>query len=174
MPRKVLKPFLSLLVILLLVPWPVAFASSDTDATSIPVRIEASEPSAAPSWQAFGGAISGIDNPGDLFYLDVTRHATDILLTLYLTNAKDLVHGYRYLILEIGLYSWTDESGWQRALSRDGCPVPDAYLTLRNGQVSFLVAGYRKYKVTIDDGSFYAAHAGGGSSPQFYLEVTPV
>jgi len=45
---------------------------------------------------------------------------------------------------------------------------------MRNGQVSFILPGYAKYKVAIDSGCFYCTNAnadGSSLSPQFYLEV---
>ncbi len=170
MPLK-LSRLIFPLGVLLLTPWPVAFAQSQAAAGLTPVQIQAVAPSSAPTWQVFGGAIGGVDMPGDLFYIDVTGSAGDMVATLYLTNTRELCHGYRYLVLKIGLYAWSSDGRWQRAVSGDGGLIPDTYLTLRNGQVSFLLSGYGKYKVTIDGGSFYATYARGSVSPQFYLTV---
>ena len=56
----------------------------------------------------------------------------------------------------------------------NGEVIPDTYITMRNGGVSFTLSGYAKYKITIDSGSFYRFNAGtdrGSSSPKFYLTV---
>ena len=61
-----------------------------------------------------------------------------------------------------------------RASGYDGGPVPETFITLRNGYVSFSLYGYTRYKITIDGGSFYcmtAAADGGTLSPKFYLTV---
>lgn len=172
MPKQRPRLILPILAALLLAPWPVAFVHDYAAAGQNPVQIEAAEPSAAPSWQVFGRAIGGVDTPGDLFYVDASRNAADILAMLYLTNTKELVSGYRYLTLKVGVYVQTDDGDWQPANWRNGEPVPETYITLHNGQVSFALPGYAKYKVTIDRGSFYANSTGAGSlSPQFYLTV---
>ena len=175
MPKQQPRLILAILAALLLAPWPVAFVHDYAAASQKPVQIEAAEPSAAPSWQVFGRAIGGVDTPGDLFYVDASRNAADILAMLYLTNTKELVSGYRYLTLKVGVYVQTDGGDWQPASWRNGEPVPETYITLHNGQVSFTLPGHAKYKVTIDRGSFYANGTGAGSvSPQFYLTVDRV
>ena len=164
------------LAILLLTPWPVAYAYDNALARpeQMPVEVSAAEPSAAPSWSVFGQAIGGVSTPGDLFYVGTTDNAADILVTLYLTNAEELVHYYRYLILNVGIYVRNTDDQWERATAGNGELIPDTYLTMRNGRVSFTLPGYAKYKITIDSGSFYAIGVGadgGSASPKFYLSV---
>ena len=161
-----------LLATLLLTPWPVAYAYDNDMAEQAPIQIEAAPASATPSWRAYGGAIGGVSAPGDLFYIDAADSAIDTLVTLYLTNADELVNHYRYLILETGIYAQNDTGQWEKATMGNGEPIPDTYLTMRNGRVSFYLQGYDKYKLTIDGGSFYCFPTGsdGGSiSPKFYL-----
>ena len=172
MPKRFTKKILSLLAILLLTPWPVAYAHDNALAKEEPIQITAAEPSAAPSLSVFGKAIGGVDTPGDLFYIDTTGSPIDMLVTLHLTNAEELVHYYRYFMLNIGIYTQTDTNQWEKATASDGEPIPDTYLTMQNGRVSFMLPGYAKYKVTIDNGSFscFRSDADGGSiSPRFYL-----
>ena len=169
MRNKWIKRFFPLIVLLLLAPWPVAYAHTfDANAMSEQdtARIEVAEASAQPSWSAFGKAIGGV-TPGDLFYIDATDNPADTVVTLYITNAQELISYYRYLILGVGVYAESDTGEWEKAST-------DTFITMRNGQVSFTLPGYAEYKVTIDGGSYYCTTANtesGSLSPQFYLEV---
>ena len=94
--------------------------------------------------------------------------------TLHFTNTNELSHCYNYLILKIGVYAQSSTDQWEKASGGNGEPIPDIFITLRNGQVSFSTPGYAKYKVTIDSGCFYCTTAntdGGSVSPQFHLTV---
>ncbi len=166
------KLFFPALAILLLVPWPVAYAYDNAVAGAGPVQVAAAEPSVAPEMAALGNAVGGITSPGTLFYVDATGAPGDVSVALYLTNADELIHYYRYLILKVGVYVQAG-ADWQPAASGSGELFPDTYLTLRNGRVSFTLPGYARYKVTIDSGCFYfsPAVAGGSISPKFYLTV---
>ena len=160
---------------LILAPWPVAYAQSYKGGITgqDAVQIEVAEPAVAPSWTAFGKAIGGIA-PGDLFYIDAEDNAADILVTLHLTNTKEIIRCYRYLILKVGMYARSSTNYWKRASRGNDELIPDTYITLRNGQVSFALPGYAKYKVTLDGGCFYCITTntdGGSVSPQFYLTV---
>jgi hypothetical protein len=172
--RSKLRKLFPLLAILLLAPWPIAYAHDFANASPQvgEIQIETAESSAAPRWQAFGNAIGGVDTPGDIFYIDADEYPADILVTLYITNTNELSRCYNYLILKVGIYveSGTDE--WIAASSQDGQPIPETFITMRNGHVQFTLRGEAKYKVTIDGGSFrcYTTNVPGGSvSPQFYL-----
>ncbi len=167
---KRLFPFFALL---LLLPWPVAYAFDVNDATAAQdtVRIEVPEESLKPAWTAFGRAIGGVTTPGDLFYIDATGNTADIMVTLHLTNARELIKSYRYMALNVGVYVERDGE-WEVAAGSDGELIADSFITMRNGQVTFLLPGYASYKLTIDDGVFYCTNAGtDGLSPDFYLEV---
>jgi len=175
MRNKRMKWFFPLFALFLLLPWPIAYAYDVSDGVigeQDSVQIEIAEPSAKPSYTAFGSAIGGV-NPGDLFYIDATNNTADIVATLYLTNAQDLINHYTFMILKVGVY--VESNGeWEKATGSNGKLVSDTILSMRNGQVSFLLPGYAKYKITIDSGSFYCTNANGdqGSlSPQLYLEV---
>ena len=168
------KLILVLLAILLLGPWPVAYAYDNGMAGDLPIRVEAAEFSAAPGWKIFGGAIGGVTSPGDLFYIDTTDYSSDILVTLYLTNTAELIHYYRYQILDVGVYVQTGAEQWEKATGTDGELIPDTYITMRNANVSFALPAYARYKVTIDSGSFYCISGspdGSNFSPKFYLTV---
>ena len=169
MRNKWIKRFFPIIVLLLLAPWPVAYAHTYDDdmAGQDAVQIEVAEASAKPTWTVFGGAIGGVSTPGDLFYIDATDNPADIQVTLYITNANELIGCYRNLILEVGVYAESDTGEWEKAST-------DTFITMRNGQVSFTLPGYAEYKVTIDGGSFYCTTANSNSSslsPHFYLEV---
>lgn len=163
-----------LLAVLLLTPWPVAFAydAGDSDFEQNAVQIDVAEASATPSWNVFGRAIGGVTTPGDLFYIDATGNTVDLQVTLYLTNTQQLIYCYRYLILEVGVYVEGETNQWQKASCWDGELIPDIYITLLNGRVQFTLPGDAKYKVTIDNGCFYSIGTnveGGSVSPRFYL-----
>lgn len=161
---------------LLLTPCPVAYAYDfNKDITGQDtVRIGVAEASVKPTWNAFGKAIGGVSTPGDLFYIDATNSAADIQATLYITNAQELTHYYRYLILKVGVYVESNAGEWEKASKGDGEWIADTFITLRDAQVSFTLQGYAKHKITIDSGSFYCTNTGadgGNLSPQFYLTV---
>lgn len=167
------KLIFTLLAILLLTPWPVAYAYDNAAAGQEIVQIEPAEPSAAPGWNVYGKAIGGVTRPVDLFYVDTTNNSGDIAVTLYLTNAAELIHYYRYLILNVGVYVQDGTQQWQKATGGDE-PLPDTYITMQNGKVNFDLPGYARYKFTIDSGSFYCFNAnidGSSVSPKFYVTV---
>ena len=176
MRNKWIKRFFPLIALLLLAPWPVAYAHTYTDdmVGQEAVGIEVADPSVAPSFgNVFGRTIGGV-TPGDLFYLDTTDNPADIQATLYITNTQELSYCYRYLILKVGVYVETDAGEWEQASMGNGELIPDTFITMRNGQVGFSLPGLAKYKITIDSGSFYCINAvadGGSVSPQLYLEV---
>jgi hypothetical protein len=173
--KRLLKRIFPVIALMLLIPWPVVYGyeASGASAAQEPIQITAAETSVQPTWTAFGKAIGGV-KAGDLFYIDATDNPADIDVTLYLTNTRELIHSYRYLILKVGLYNKTADGEWQKVTEHNGEPIPDTFITMRNGQVSFTLPGYADYKLTIDGGSFYSygAEAGEGSlSPSFYLEI---
>ena len=167
------KLILLLLATLLLTPWPVAYAYDNTMAEQAAIQVEAAESSAAPHWNAFGKAIGGV-TPGDLFYIDTDNNTTDMLITLHITNTDELIHYYRYLTLNVGVYVQTGTDQWEKATTGNGELLPDTYITILNGRVSFTLPGYAKYKITIDKGCFYCYGTGtdeSAISPTFYLTV---
>ena len=172
--RRFNKIIFPLIAMALLFPWPVAYAYDyNNDVVGQGgVLIEAAEDSAQPSWEAFGGVIGGVTTPGDIFYIDVGDYPADIAVTLYIINTDELIRSYRYLTLKVGIYAQNDLGEWQTASGTEGGMLPDSYITLRNGQVSFVLPGHGNYKVTIDSGSFNcisANAANGSTSPRFYL-----
>jgi len=165
MTKKLIRRLFPLLCVLLLAPWPVAYAYGTVSAPEPPVQITVAE--ATPSMTPFGKAIGSI-KPGDLYYVDASNSPADIGVNLYLTNAAELVHHYRYMILKVGVYVQNNAGGWE-TLS-----LPDTYLTMHNGGVSFRLQGYARYRITLDGGSFYCLTTEGENDnlcPRFYLEV---
>ena len=174
MRNKWTKRLFPLIALLLLLPWPVAYAYNASAVESDALRIEVAEDSAKPGYTVFGRAIGGVTEPGDHFYLDATSNAADIKATLYLTNAQELINCYRYLIFKVGVYVENEAGEWERATGSDGEPVPEFCITMRNGQVSFILPGYAKYRFAIDSGVFYCTNVNvdqGSLSPNFYLEA---
>jgi len=175
MNKKLLKRIFPLIAVLLLAPWPVAYGHdvSGAETNQETVRIEVAEASAKPTMAVFGRYIGGVE-AGDLFYIDATDNPADIQVIMHITNTSELIHNYRYLTLKIGIYVENSAGEWEKPTAGNGEPIPDTFITLRNGQVSFTLAGYAKYKVTIDSGSFYCITTntdGGSLSPNFYLEM---
>ena len=175
MNRKLLKKLFPLIAVLLLVPWPVAYAYT-FNVTAVDMRevahIEAAEISAIPTWTVFGNTVGGI-TPGELFYIDASDNPADITVTLYITNSRELVKNYRYLILKVGQYVLNGDGEWREVTTTGDEPIPDTYITLKNGLVSFTLLGCARYKITIDSGSYSTRANIGGTvtTPQFYLVV---
>ena len=113
--------FFPLLAVLMLVPWPVAYAfdSARVQAESEEVSITPAPPPEMPHWKAFGKAIGGVSQPGTIFYLDAAESTMDFPVTLYLTNASELASAYRYLHLRVGVYVQNGAGGWEKASGSD-------------------------------------------------------
>jgi hypothetical protein len=175
MRSKWIKRLFPIFALLILAPWPVAYAHNYNGvlAGENGVQIGVAEASDQPTWTTSGEAIGGV-TPGDLFYVDATGNPADITVVLYITNASELIDFYQYLILEVGILTGSDTGEWERALMGSGEPVPDTFITMRSGQVRFTLPGLARYKIAINGGSFYCpatGNSGGSLSPQFYLEV---
>lgn len=173
MNKRLLKRVFPLIAISLLASWSVDYAHGSAAVGQQAIQIEVAEAAAVPSLTAYGGAIGGVTH-GDLFYIDATHSPSDIRATLYITNTQELIHYYRYLTLKVGIYTQSDAGEWRQGVTSNGEPIPDTFITLRNGQASLTLPGYTRYKLTIISGSFYcfAANSSEASiSPQFYLEV---
>lgn len=177
MRNKWMKRLFPLFALLILAPWPVAYAHTYTDdaAGQETIRVEAADPSVAPDFGAVHGkTIGGVTTPGDLFYIDAKENPADIQSALYITNAQELSRCYRYLILKVGIYVKSDAGEWEKASMGNGKPIPDTFITMRDGRVSFTLPGLAEYKVTIDSGSYYCRNAvaeGGSVSPQLLLTM---
>ena len=170
-PKKAIQSWFILMAALLLTPWPVAYAYDSDSATVGRVAIEAAEASTAPEMTVFRGAIGSV-SPGDLFFIHASDTNTDALGNLYLTNADELIQHYRYLILEVGVY-FENDNQWKEVLGENGT-ASDTYLTLRNGQVSFIINSHARHRITIEGGSFYSHTvntAEANMSPRFYVTV---
>ena len=165
--NKWIKRFFPLIVLLLLIPWPVAYANTYTGHEAGPhgVRVHAAEASTAPSMTVFRDTIGGVA-AGTLFNIDAIESPADLSATVHITNSQDLVHHYKYLILNLGIYVEGIDGNWEQVST-------DIFITMRNGQVSFTLPGLARYRVTVESGSYCttSAGAGDGTSPVFYLEV---
>jgi hypothetical protein len=171
MKRKLL---FSLVAALLLTPWGVAYAYDEVNASNIPLTIEQADPALAPNINVVGNAIGGV-TAGDLFQIDTSGTTTDTLFTLYFTNLDELVHSYRYMTLNIGIYVQTNINEWEKATTIAGETFPDIYITMQGGLVSFTLPGASKYKITIDKGCFYSYGATPNKSaaiPRFYITTS--
>ncbi len=173
MRNKWFKRIFPLFALAVLAPWPVAYAHDVNGASAgyEPIQITTAEMDAQPSWTAYGKAIGSV-SPGEIFHIDATDNPADVTLTLHITNADELIHSYRYLILNVGIYVETETGEWEEVMEANGEPLSETYVTLQNAQVSFTLPGLARYKVPIDGGSFYCITgnpAQGSVSPRFYL-----
>ena len=170
MKMKLLILLFPIVALSLLIPWPVAYAHNSASAGQV-VQIQTVETTVTPTKTVFGKTIGSIQ-PSDLFYVDASESTEDVTVTLYLTNSPKLIHNFRYMILKVSAYTETGSGSWEKATQWNGESIPDTFITMRNGQTNFLLAGLARYKIAIDGGSFYCFTADEGYSlPQFYLEV---
>jgi hypothetical protein len=170
--------FTLVMAALLILPWltSIAYANSNGDSAPGEVRVEVADRAAAPEATIFGCAFDSV-TPGDLFYIDATGSPGDLAVNLYITNAQELTHYLRYLILKVSVSSESQDGQWRQAPLRGGsAPEGGTYLTLQNSPVKFLMPGNSRYKVSIDSGSYYSLPVRAGSSnkpPHFFLTVDP-
>ena len=171
MKRKWLFP---LIAAIFLVPWPIAYAYDEVKASNTPMTIEAADPAAAPQIKAFGNAIGSV-NAGDLFQVDTSGKGVDTVFTIFLINTDELIHSYRYMNLNIGIYVQNDAGQWEKVNAFAGETLPDIYLTIQGGLASFTLPGNARYKITIEKGCFYCYGISGARSiaiPQFNLTAS--
>ena len=150
MKKKLLFP---LIAAFLLVPWPIAYAFDSANASNATVTITPADASVAPHIQAFGLAIGSVE-PGELFTVDTSGAGVDKQFSLCITNTDEMVACYRYMTLNIGIYVRTNDGNWNKVTTAGGA-VPDIYLTIQDGIVSFTLPADAFYKITIDKGCFY-------------------
>ena len=175
MGRKLAKLIFLLFVVLVLAPWPVAYAYDDMASLTGggAIQVQVADPSVSPTCTAFRGAVGSV-TPGDLFYVDATDDAGDIRVTLHLSNSDELISWYRFLVVKVGVYVEDNGGEWARAPMTDGELTPETRITLQDAEAGFVLPGYARYKVALDGGSFNArsVNVGGGSAaPQFSLAV---
>jgi len=163
------------LILILLCPWPVAYAHEHSMAGTQPGGVTVTSAGSAdkPTLEVVGGGIGGL-SPGHLFYIDSVDCGADVSAALHLTNSDELVKYFRYVILKVGVWKQAADGEWQRARLSSGEVVPDTYLSMQNGMVTYRLPGYARYRISIDGGCNYSLGAvAGGSpvSPSFYLGV---
>ena len=164
MRNTLIKQLFPLFALLLLAPWPIAYAYDNGASAEKEVQIRVADAALAPKGTVFGKATGGITR-GDLFYLDTAGRSADIVSSLHLTNAAELSRCFSYMILKVGIYAERQAGQWEKVT------LPDTFITMQNAQTSFTVGGYANYKMTIDSGSFYCTNIKACVSPQFYLTV---
>lgn len=165
--------FISILI-LLLIPCGAAYAYDGANAGENSLTIIPAEATSAPHINAYGNAIGGVE-AGDLFFIDLSGITIDTPFTLYMTNIDELVHSYRYMNLNVGIYIQTDTGNWQKINEVYSEFTQDIYITMQNGLVSFTLPGDAKYKVTIDKGCFRCYGITPGENiaiPSFYLTTS--
>jgi hypothetical protein len=173
MRKKYLARLFPVLALLLLTPWPIAYAHDNTngEADRDMVEITVAGISEAPNIKVFGRATGGVE-PGDLFYIDSADSPIDAQVTLYITNTGELSQSFSYMILEVGIYVLNSTGEWESLYAGTDKPAAESFITMREPAVSFTLPGCARYKMTIDGGSYYCNNAGNGDlSPRFYLSV---
>jgi len=166
------KLVFTLITVLLLFPWTVAYAYDNAAASTEPVEITPAGSESLPRFNVCGNAIGGVI-PGDIFIIDSTGKEMDSSFTLYISNADELIHNYRYMTLNIGVYIQAQTGDWEK--TTPGENSQDIYLTMQNGTVSFVLTGNAKYKITVDKGCYYCYGIGPGRIvvlPDFYLTTS--
>jgi hypothetical protein len=159
---------------LLLVPCTVAYAYDDAAAATGPVVITSPESGSLPQFNVYGNAIGGV-TPGEIFFIDTSSSDADTIFTLYITNADELVHSYRYMTLNIGIYVQDGTGAWEKVPTGADENSRGIYLTMQNGSVSFVLAGGASYKITVEKGCFYCYGLNAERKyalPDFYLTVS--
>ena len=128
------------------------------------------------SWSPIEDTAGGIDNEGDLYYLEpyTSTGTVGAMAFVYLTNVGDLAGCYSYL--NMGLNLWKYPDGGSEYVEVEG-DTPDEWLTLTNGFVAFNLAasGVVTYAITLDEVSWYCTdgtcNGTGALSPAFYVDV---
>ena len=162
-----------LVALLLITPWPVAYAYGDGVKGNTMAEVTVAEPAMMPKWNAYGNAIGSVI-PGDLFYVSTSNTTADASFILFIANTDELVQSYRYIMLNIGIYMQMDADIWEKVTPTEYDGSTDTYLTMSNGNVCFTLPGYGSYKITIDRGCFYCYGVANGRSiavPEFYLTM---
>ena len=174
MRNRWVKRLFPVLAVLLLAPWPVAYAYDfEGDVTgSDQIYVEIARQEESVTLTAFPNTVGGIADPIDLFYIDTTGSPADAEVTLYLTNAGDLSPHFRYMILQVGIYMQDQDGEWTDLSASGPGAVPEIFLTLMDARATFSLPGLAKYRVAIDSGSYYlTSRAGSEFSPEFYLKI---
>lgn len=169
---KKLKFALIIAALSLVAPWMVSFASGD-DALDAEINVAAVDAEFLPHMHIYRGAIGRV-GPGDLFAIDASDIPYDFTVNLYLTNAAEMIHCYRYLILEVAAYYLDGYGERQPARLPGSGDRTGPYLTFRNGSVPLYLTGNRDYIVAVAGGSYSSLPADVGGEmvvPEFYLAV---
>jgi hypothetical protein len=167
------KLLFGLLLALLLVPWPVAYAYEGEPGATYPVTVEPAGADLTPHLTVYRNAIGSIEG-GDLFYIDATDAAMDLSFILFLTNFDALAASYRNLNLEVGLYAETAPGEWTEVTDY-GPASRVLFLSTQTGSVEFTVSGYHRYKVAVNHGCYFAYPEPSETPiaiPEFYLSPT--
>lgn len=133
------------------------------------------------SWTPTVGQVGSVTQGGDLAMIDATGTTGNVLVTLVLSNAASLDNDYSYLNLPIGVSKCTSPSGttcsWGVITTdANGDTIGNggvSYLTLTNGELTFLLPGNAYYELTIPTGgSFYTISSNSSDlSPSYLINI---
>jgi hypothetical protein len=125
-----------------------------------------------------GAVVDGVGsiNAGDVYYIDTVGYSGNILVTLYVTNQRDLFQNYTDLDLSPNVRE--GESGnWSQSVTAGGDTIAGVHhLTFVNDDMSLILQGGTCYCISIDDGHYVCVDPEaliGSVLPTFYLEVRP-
>lgn len=127
------------------------------------------------AWNAWG-FYKGTIGSGDLFAVDTATsgYTGDLVVTVALGNADDLVKRYRALSLQV---SMTTQNGTQMDINASGAADANDWvmLTLDNGSVSMFPTSPGEVMRVIVKRGFYITHvapfSGGSAAPELFCEV---
>lgn len=167
MKRKIV---FCVLLVLLLTPWPVAYARNDSANESPGTIVTTAGPEAQPIWILNGQATVTVA-PGDLFYIDIIN-SDDSEFILFITNTDGLVQQYSDMTLNMGIYAENNEDGFIKIKPDEYSTYDDMNLTMTKRYTCFTLPGNGSYKVSIEKGCLQcdgASNENGDIEPEFYL-----
>lgn len=104
-----------------------------------------------PSWSPIPGAVGEVDQPGDLYIVDVRDASAPVYVTLHVTNLGALAKAYSTLLLPVGIWRATDTGSWVPATTEPH------YLTHSDGNVEVRLDPGTVYELTLEVGGTWAA-----------------
>ena len=164
--------FFGIIIALALIPCGVAFAHNNVQAADASSSIVAADPASVPNIHIFGNARGSISS-GDLFIVDNSGATKDGVFRLLLANIDELARNYSYMSFNIGLYVQSNNTTtWEKMTTFTGSSIPQLYITMEGGELSFTLPGLAKYRVTVESGSYHSFSIAPGQKvaiPQFSL-----
>ncbi len=125
-----------------------------------------------------GPVVDGVGSftAGDVYYIDTAGYSGNFLVTLYITNQRELFQNYTDLDISPNVRE--GESGdWSQATTAGGDTIAGVHhLTFVNDDMNLILQGNTCYCISIDDGHYVCVDPEdtiGTTLPSFYIEVRP-